>query len=79
MSYVKSPEILVGHLTQERSIHYRFRGSDDDLRSKFEEYICSALSTMKYADYVASGQTTVPIPGGKRLSKFGDSVSATER
>jgi hypothetical protein len=44
---------------------YRFRGSDDDLRSKFEEYICSALSTMKYADYIASGQTSIPIPGGE--------------
>ncbi|KAG7553558.1 hypothetical protein FFLO_02990 [Filobasidium floriforme] len=38
-------------------------GSDDDLRSKFEEYICSALSTMKYADYIVSGQTSIPMPG----------------
>jgi hypothetical protein len=46
-------------------VQYRFRGSDDDLRSKFEEYICSALSTMKYADYIASGQTSIPMPGGE--------------
>jgi hypothetical protein len=53
--------------SQERGIDIqcRFRGSDDDLRSKFEEYICSALSTMKYADYIVSGQTLVPMPGGE--------------
>ncbi|KAJ9107482.1 hypothetical protein QFC21_000935 [Naganishia friedmannii] len=41
-----------------------FRGSDDDLRSKFEEYICSVLATLKYSDYIKSGQTSV-MPGGE--------------
>lgn len=35
---------------------YRFRGSDDDLRSRFEEYICAALSSLKYADFLSKGQ-----------------------
>lgn len=42
---------------------HSFRGSDDDLRSKFEEYICSVLATLKYSDYVKSGQNSV-MPGG---------------
>lgn len=43
-----------------------FRGSDDDLRSKFEEYICSVLATLKYSDYVRNGQNTVMPGGGER-------------
>ena len=35
---------------------YRFRGSDDDLRARFEEYICAALSTVKYSDFLAKGK-----------------------
>ncbi|EIW72030.1 hypothetical protein TREMEDRAFT_26165 [Tremella mesenterica DSM 1558] len=34
----------------------RFRGSDDDLRSRFEEYICACLSSIKYADFLAKGK-----------------------
>ena len=34
-----------------------FRGSDDDLRSRFEEYICAALSSIKYADFLAKSKT----------------------
>lgn len=34
----------------------RFRGSDDDLRARFEEYICAALSTVKYSDFLAKGK-----------------------
>jgi hypothetical protein len=34
----------------------RFRGSDDDLRARFEEYICAALSTVKYTDFLAKGK-----------------------
>ncbi|WVF67348.1 hypothetical protein IAT40_002103 [Kwoniella sp. CBS 6097] len=35
-----------------------FRGSDDDLRSRFEEYICAALSSIKYADFVSKAKTS---------------------
>jgi len=33
-------------------LHMQFRGSDDYLRGKFEEYITSALASVKYADYL---------------------------
>jgi hypothetical protein len=33
----------------------KFVGSDDYLRAKFEEYICSALSAIKFVDFVARG------------------------
>lgn len=33
-----------------------FRGSDDDLRSRFEEYICAALSSIKFADFLTKGK-----------------------
>jgi hypothetical protein len=36
--------------------HARFRGSDDDLRQRFEEYLCAALASIKYTDFVAKGQ-----------------------
>lgn len=31
----------------------RYRGSDDDLRARFEEYILSALSSIKYSNYLS--------------------------
>ncbi|EDR01045.1 uncharacterized protein LACBIDRAFT_254960, partial [Laccaria bicolor S238N-H82] len=34
----------------------RFKGSDDYLRTKFEEYIAAALATVKYRDFVAKGE-----------------------
>jgi hypothetical protein len=34
----------------------RFVGSDDFLRGKFEEYLCSALAAIKFADFVAKGK-----------------------
>lgn len=37
-------------------IRRSFRGSDDDLRARFEEYICAALSTLKYSDFVQKGK-----------------------
>jgi hypothetical protein len=46
-----------------------FRGSDDDLRSRFEEYICSVLATLKYSDYVRNGQNTVMPGGGEALQR----------
>ncbi|ELU43953.1 cytoplasm protein [Rhizoctonia solani AG-1 IA] len=42
----------------------RFKGSDDYLRAKFEEYIYTALSTVKYADFLNKGkQSEVLVPG----------------
>lgn len=35
---------------------HRFVGSDDFLRAKFEEYLCSALSAIKFADFLAKGK-----------------------
>ncbi|WWC72258.1 uncharacterized protein I206_106220 [Kwoniella pini CBS 10737] len=33
-----------------------FKGSDDDLRARFEEYLCAALSSMKYADFLTKAK-----------------------
>ncbi|KAI9633849.1 putative cytoplasm protein [Dioszegia hungarica] len=33
-----------------------FRGSDDDLRARFEEYICAALASLKLEDFVRKGK-----------------------
>ncbi|KAL1405262.1 hypothetical protein Q8F55_008888 [Vanrija albida] len=30
-----------------------FRGSDDDLRNRFEDYICAFLASIKYSDFMA--------------------------
>ena len=38
------------------SSQYSFRGSDDYLRQKFEEYIMAALSSVKYTAFLAKGQ-----------------------
>ncbi|RXW17801.1 hypothetical protein EST38_g8052 [Candolleomyces aberdarensis] len=43
----------------------KFKGSDDYLRSKFEEYISAALSTVKFQDFTAKGENGgVLITGG---------------
>ncbi|KAF6747430.1 transport protein Avl9-domain-containing protein [Ephemerocybe angulata] len=43
----------------------KFKGSDDYLRSKFEEYISAALSTVKFQDFTARGENGgVLITGG---------------
>ncbi|KAJ2912139.1 hypothetical protein MD484_g8276, partial [Candolleomyces efflorescens] len=43
----------------------KFKGSDDYLRSKFEEYISAALSTVKFQDFNAKGENGgVLITGG---------------
>ncbi|GLB38658.1 putative transport protein Avl9 [Lyophyllum shimeji] len=53
----------------------RFKGSDDYLRTKFEEYMSAALSTVKYQDFVAKGEGSgVLITGGSG----GDSTSAED-
>ncbi|KDR83014.1 hypothetical protein GALMADRAFT_238770 [Galerina marginata CBS 339.88] len=42
-----------------------FKGSDDYLRTKFEEYISAALSSVKYRDFVSKGENGgVMITGG---------------
>ncbi|KAF9013167.1 transport protein Avl9-domain-containing protein [Cyathus striatus] len=48
-----------------RSPSMQFKGSDDYLRAKFEEYISAALSVVKYGDFVAKGDGSgVIITGG---------------
>ncbi|KAJ2923004.1 hypothetical protein H1R20_g14090, partial [Candolleomyces eurysporus] len=43
----------------------KFKGSDDYLRSKFEEYISAALSTVKFQDFTVKGENGgVLITGG---------------
>src|ERR1700691_5916045 len=43
----------------------RFKGSDDYLRSKFEEYVFAALASVRYRDFVAKGEVNgVLITGG---------------
>ncbi|KAH7340653.1 transport protein Avl9-domain-containing protein [Rhizoctonia solani] len=47
-----------------RPLGMQFKGSDDYLRAKFEEYIYTALSTVKYADFLTKGkQSEVLVPG----------------
>jgi len=38
-----------------RPTSMQFRGSEDYLRTKFEEYVSAALSSVKYADFLARG------------------------
>ncbi|TFK52308.1 hypothetical protein OE88DRAFT_1734326 [Heliocybe sulcata] len=48
-----------------RPVGMQFKGSDDYLRSKFEEYVSGALSSVKYADFIAKGEGSgVMITGG---------------
>ncbi|KAF9527500.1 transport protein Avl9-domain-containing protein [Crepidotus variabilis] len=44
---------------------HKFKGSDDYLRTKFEEYVTAALSTVKYQDFMVKGDNSgVIITGG---------------
>ncbi|KAI0317619.1 transport protein Avl9-domain-containing protein [Amylostereum chailletii] len=36
----------------------QFKGSDDYLRTKFEEYISAALASVKYGDFLAKGESS---------------------
>ncbi|VDC01310.1 unnamed protein product [Peniophora sp. CBMAI 1063] len=45
----------------------QFKGSDDYMRQKFEEYIQAALSSVKYGDFLAKGQA-----GGVIIADAGD-------
>ncbi|KAH9480710.1 Late secretory pathway protein avl9 [Psilocybe cubensis] len=43
----------------------QFKGSDDYLRAKFEEYISAALSSVRYRDFISKGENNgVMITGG---------------
>lgn len=61
-----------------------FLGSDDDLRSRFEEYLCAFLSSIKYSDFLkrsakpqpeAAGQPSEPNP----LVHFSEAFTASFR
>ncbi|KAJ7741325.1 transport protein Avl9-domain-containing protein [Mycena metata] len=48
-----------------RPVSMMFKGSDDYLRTKFEEYISAALSSVRYRDFMAKGEGNgVIISGG---------------
>ena len=44
---------------------YSFKGSDDYLRTKFEEYISGALSSIKFHEYHAKNNKTVLMNQGE--------------
>ncbi|KAJ7643757.1 transport protein Avl9-domain-containing protein [Roridomyces roridus] len=46
-------------------VSINYKGSDDYLRTKFEEYISAALATVRYRDFMAKGESNgVIISGG---------------
>ncbi|KAJ6524304.1 hypothetical protein DFH09DRAFT_188088 [Mycena vulgaris] len=48
-----------------RPVSMMFKGSEDYLRTKFEEYISAALSSVRYRDFLANGEGNgVIISGG---------------
>lgn len=49
-------DVNVGWQDDDTRAVVQFKGSDDYLRTKFEEYISGALSSIKYADFVGKGQ-----------------------
>jgi hypothetical protein len=52
----------------------QFLGSDDYLRAKFEEYICSMLSSVKYSEYLLKGemaQVSIVAPDANTTDAFG--------
>ena len=51
-----------------------FHGSDDYLRTRFEDYICAMLSSTKYADFLAKSdaeQVAIQAPDASTTSSFG--------
>lgn len=42
-----------------------FQGSDDDLRSRFEEYLCAFLSSIKYSDFIKRSAKPQPEAAGQ--------------
>ncbi|UZJ53576.1 hypothetical protein CBS101457_002896 [Exobasidium rhododendri] len=52
----------------------QFLGSDDYLRGKFEEYICSMLSSIKYGEFLLKGeaaQVSIIAPDSSTTDAFG--------
>jgi hypothetical protein len=52
----------------------QYLGSDDYLRAKFEEYICSMLSSVKYSEYLLKGemnQVSIVAPDANTTDAFG--------
>lgn len=52
----------------------QYQGSDDHLRAKFEEYLCSLLSSIKYSNYVAKnevGHESIVAPDTATSDSFG--------
>jgi hypothetical protein len=47
-----------------------FKGSDDYLRVKFDEYISAALASIKYADFIAKGEGNGVTISGSGGSSF---------
>ncbi|EJC97833.1 uncharacterized protein FOMMEDRAFT_114559 [Fomitiporia mediterranea MF3/22] len=48
-----------------KSTSVQFKGSDDYIRTKFEEYVTAALSSVKYADFLTkSSRSDVVVTGG---------------
>ncbi|KAG8986890.1 late secretory pathway protein avl9 [Tulasnella sp. JGI-2019a] len=67
-----------------RPLTMQFKGSDDYLRAKFEDYVCSALSTVKYADYlINTGSTDMGVVGATGdqncIQNFGETWIAAFR
>lgn len=57
-----------------------FSGSDDDLRARFEEYICACLASIKYASFLEKGKqgnvdiiSAGPEANASVLAPFGES------
>ncbi|KAJ7851670.1 transport protein Avl9-domain-containing protein [Mycena olivaceomarginata] len=57
-----------------RPVSIMFKGSDDYLRQKFEEYISAALASVRYRDFTAKEGSGVIISGGSG----GDATSAED-
>lgn len=63
-----------------------FQGSDDDLRSRFEDYLCAFLSSIKFADFLAARGSNeaatagIGAPGEPNpLVHFGEAYTASFR
>ncbi|KAG8983671.1 late secretory pathway protein avl9 [Tulasnella sp. 427] len=67
-----------------RPLTMEFKGSDDYLRAKFEDYVCSALASVKYADYLLkTGKTDLSAVGSTGdencVENFGEAWMAAFR
>ncbi|PWZ03667.1 hypothetical protein BCV70DRAFT_154532 [Testicularia cyperi] len=59
-----------------------FHGSDDYLRTRFEDYICAMLSSTKYADFLAKNdadQVAIQAPDASSTASFGSDFLAAIR